>query len=83
MTSSSKRCVEFDGDARAVLAAAAAAADEDERGFAFGGDLSYGGRPEFGVILGERGKVGDEDLVDDAGDFGGDRRRCCCRGRAR
>ena len=66
------RGVEFDGDAWAVLAAAAAATDEDERGFAFGGNLRDGGRPKFGVVLGERGKIGDEDLIDDVGDFGGD-----------
>ena len=64
--------VEFDGDSGTVLAAAAAAADEDDGGFAFGGDLRDGGGPELGVVLGEGWQVGDEDLVDGAGDFGGD-----------
>ena len=44
--------VELDGDAWAVFATAAAAADEDDGGFAFAGDLGYGGGPEFWVVLG-------------------------------
>jgi hypothetical protein len=64
--------VEFDGYPRAVLATAAASADEDDGGFAFGGDLGDRGGPDFGIVLGEGRKIGDEDLVDAASDFYGD-----------
>ena len=36
------------------------------------GDLGDGGGPEFGVVLGEGGEVGDEDLIDGVGDLCGD-----------
>ena len=78
-----ERSVEFDGDARAVFAAAAAAADEDDGGFAFCGDLSDGGGPELGIVLGEGGEIGDENLIDGAGDLGGDGSDVAARARER
>ena len=64
--------IEFDGDAWAVLAAAAAGGDEDGVGFAFGGDLRDSRGPEFGVVVGECGGVSDENLVSELAGLGGD-----------